>query len=231
MSDYSHAYTRCQAFIKSNFVDSPPREKSRQAKALTISRQAFSRSHLVAEKLIDLLHADMDLGKRNWALFDRDLVHKILREHNLPDHIAKYMPEDRDNAVTSTINEILGLHPSMWDLFHYTCDTIHKLASVGNVILIGRGAHIVTRDMPHVLRVRIIAPRQSRIARASEFLKLPIDEATKAVSRSDHAQAAYVQSHFDESIDDPESYDLTLNTGILSEDAAARILYHAIKSK
>ncbi len=231
MSDYSHAYSRCQSFIDSNFVPSPPVKKPGPSMTLSISRQAYSRSHAISEKLIGLLQADKQMGNREWALFDRDLVHQILREHNLPERIAKYMPEDREKPVASTINEILGLHPSMWDLFHYTCDTIYKLASIGNVILIGRGAHIVTRDMPNVLRVRIIAPRKLRVNRAAQLLQLSPAEAEKILARTDHAQAAYVQSHFDESIDDPHSYDMVLNTGTLDDEAAARILFHALKAR
>lgn len=227
MSDYSHAYDRCRAFIDSNFVESPKVE-IKQPVALTISRQVYSSSHEIAEILIELLNKDEVLGRKEWALFDRDLVHRILQDHNLPKRIAQYMPEDREKTLTSTINEILGVHPSMWELFHFTCDTIHKLARVGNTILIGRGAHIVTRNLPHVLRVRIIAPKEMRIARAAKMLGIPISEATRIISQDDHARGAYVRCHFDESIDDPAAYDMVLNTGSLDEETAALVLYQAL---
>jgi hypothetical protein len=54
------------------------------------------------------------------------------------------------------------------------------------------------------------------------------EEAIKEVNRLDHAQAAYVRSHFDESIDAPTDYDMVLNTGSLAEETAARILFHAL---
>ena len=227
MSDYSHAYDRCRSFINSNFVESP-KQQVRHPVALTISRQVYSCSHAIAEILIELLNKDEELGDKKWALFDRDLVHKILQDHNLPKRIAQYMPEDREKSFTSTINEILGVHPSMWDLFHYTCSTIHKLAQVGNTILIGRGAHIVTRGMPHVLRVRIIAPKEMRIQRAADMLNISRAEASKKVSQDDHARGAYVRCHFDESIDDPAAYDMVLNTETIDEESAALILYQAL---
>lgn len=228
MSENSHAYIRCQAFINSNFIESPPVQAAKPTRALSISRQVYSRSHAISEKLIRLLQTDREVGPGDWALFDRDLVHKILAEHNLPHHIARYMPEDKEHPVANTINEILGLHPSMWDLFHYTCDTIYQLARRGNVILIGRGAHIVTRGLPHVLRVRLIAPRELRIRRAAEILKISDAEAAKVITRADNSQAAYVKSHFAESIEDPTAYDMVLNTGTINEDTVAKILFHAL---
>jgi len=230
MSQYSHAYDRCQAFIDSNFVESGE-EIERSPITLTISRQVFSRSHAIAERLIELLQADEELGTSYWALFDRDLVHKMLGDHDLPQRLAKYIPEDKDHSLTSTINEILGVHPSLWELFHYTCDTIQKLAKVGNVILIGRGAHIVTRGIPHVFHVRIVSPFDLRVERAAEMLDLSVMDAAKQVSQDDHARGAYVRSHFDEPIEDPYAYDMILNTANVDEQTAANILFKAMTSR
>ena len=98
---------RCQAFIDSNFVKTEP-APTRKPVAVTLSRQSFSQAHAIAEELIKLLHQDSVLGEDQWAFFDRDLVHKILEDHDLPKALARYMPEDRDREVTGLINEILG---------------------------------------------------------------------------------------------------------------------------
>jgi cytidylate kinase len=145
--------------------------------------------------------------------------------------MAKYMPEDRDKDVTGLINEILGLHPSSWKLFHYTCDTIHKLAKIGNVILIGRGSHIITRTMPHVLKIRIIAPFERRVYRAAKILDISTTEARKRIRQDDAARSAFVRSHFDEDLNDPLAYDLIINTARLSEQSSARMLLKALHDR
>ncbi|MEX0331141.1 MAG: AAA family ATPase [Puniceicoccaceae bacterium] len=228
MSVEKSSLERCQSFIDSNFVKTR-QEKPRKRLAITLSRQKFSKSHAIADQLMPLLQRDKILGTDHWALFDRDLVHRILEDHNLPETIARYMPEDRDHDVTGLINEILGLHPSSWKLFHYTCDTIHKLASVGNVIVIGRGSHIITRSMPHVLKVRIICPLEKRVERAARLLDLTLEEAQKIVKQDDAARTAFVRSHFDEDIADPLAYDLTINTEHLSVEDGAYILLQALR--
>jgi hypothetical protein len=200
-----------------------------QNPAVTISRKRFSHAHKIAEELLHLLNEDNELGKSQWALFDRDLVHKILEDHHLPEALSRYMPEDRDHDFSGIINEILGLHPSLWELFHHTCDTIAKLASVGNVILIGRGSHIITRNLSHVVHVRIIAPLEQRIERAAAIEQISATSAARIVRQDDHARTAFVKSHFDEDPDDPDAYHLTINTGKTDPRTAAAIILTAIK--
>jgi hypothetical protein len=230
MSTVNHSYERCRSFIDSNFVEDQP-HPNKTAMSVAISRQAFSHTHAIAEELIRLLRDDPKIGYEGWALFDRDLVHQILDDHNLPDRLAEYMPEDRDRDFTGLINEILGLHPSSWKLFHYTCDTIYKLAKVGNVVLIGRGAHVITRNMPQVLKIRIIAPFDRRVYRAAKLRGIPTEEARKNLRPADAARAAFVRSHFDEDLNDPLAYDLTINTGRMSDKAAARLILSALHGR
>ncbi len=228
MSQHSHSYQRCHSFVHSNFVKTRP-VGNWQNPAVTISRQRFSHAHGIAEELLNLLNADPLLGSKQWALFDRDLVHKILEDHHLPQAISRYMPEDRDHDVSGIINEILGLHPSLWELFHHTCDTIMKLASIGNVILIGRGSHIITRNLSHVIHVRVIAPLEQRIERAATIEQISTASAARLIRQEDHASTAFVKSHFDEDPDNPAAYHLTINTGKAGPKAAAAIIHTAIK--
>jgi hypothetical protein len=231
MREQNHSYERCRSFIASNFVESPPEEKRRQPVALTISRQAFSGSHEIAEQLLSRIKLDKKLGRDSWALFDRDLVNKILEDHNLPKRVERFMPEDKDHEVSGLINEILGLHPSLWELFHHTCDTILKLAKVGNVIIIGRGAHIITRHMDHVMHVRIIAPLENRIRHACRTMDISRQQAIKLIKRDEAARAAFIRSHFDEAVENEQAYHLVLNTGKLGIDEAAKILHVALQTR
>jgi len=197
--------------------------------ALTISRQTYSRSHEMAEELIRLLDKDSILGKSRWALFDRDLVHKILEDHHLPKTLARYMPEDRDHDLYGVINEILGVHPSLWDLFHHTCDTIHKLALTGNVILIGRGAHIVTRNLPHVVHVRVVSPMEKRVENAVSTLEISHQVAAKRLLKEDQTSNAFIRSHFDELPENPLAYHMTLNLGQMNPVDAAGTIHAFMK--
>ncbi|MFO7726100.1 MAG: cytidylate kinase-like family protein [Oceanipulchritudo sp.] len=228
MNAEQKSFRRCEAFIESNFMDSP-KVRERVPVALTLSRESFSRCHEISEELIRKLDEDADSETGKWALFDQNLVRQVLEDHDLPERLARYMPEDRDHHLQGLINEILGVHPSQWQLFHYTCDTIYRLAKMGNVILIGRGSHIITRGMGHVRHARLVAPREDRVERASRRLGISTQEAAREVRQRDAASEAYARSHFDESLSETKAYDLVLNTGRLSNHEAVNLLYGLIQ--
>jgi hypothetical protein len=225
-----HRLERCEAFIRSNFIEGP-KPAGKRPHLVTLSREAYSRAHEVGEALMERLEADPSFNKKSWALFDKHLVTHVLEAHQLPKELAQYMPEDREHSWTSVINEIIGLHPSLWELFHHTCDTILKLATKGNVILIGRGAHILTRHFEGAVHARIVAPIEMRGRRAAEINACSYKAACRTIHHEDHGRAAYLRSHFDQAIDDPLAYDITLNTGRLTPADAAAALHALLRRR
>ena len=49
---------------------------------------------------------------------DKDLIKQALTKHNLPERLAAYLPEDRISEIKATVGELVGLHPSLWELEH-----------------------------------------------------------------------------------------------------------------
>src|SRR3954469_8756307 len=92
--------------------------------AVTISRQTGSGALAVAEKLAAFLEARAPRDLQPWRVFDRNLVKKVLTDHNLPQRFARFMPEDRVSEVESTIDEILGAHPPTTLLVRQTAETV-----------------------------------------------------------------------------------------------------------
>jgi len=59
---------------------------------ITISRQAGSGAHVVAEALVAGLQAGEPQASPPWTMFDRDLVERVLKDHELPKRLAEFMP-------------------------------------------------------------------------------------------------------------------------------------------
>jgi cytidylate kinase len=139
------------------------------------------------------------------------------------------MPEDASIfSAGSMVEELMGLHPSDWTLVHHVTDTMLRLAQMGNVILVGRGANIITAHRKNAFHVRLVAPRDLRIERAAELNNLGAKEAAAFVRKSDRARRRYVKLHFRVAIDEPLLYDATLNTGRFSFETAARLIAEAL---
>jgi len=198
---------------------------------ITISRQAGAGAHTVAAELVSLLDARAPEGSRPWAVFDRNIVDRVIAEHNLPTDVARFMPEDRITEIGDTLDTLFGLHPSAWSLVHKTADTVRHIASLGNIILIGRAGNIVTGDLPYALHVRLIGSLERRIEYIKDYKHLDQQAATELVHREDLGRKRYVKKYFGKDVDDPLLYHLVLNTDRVPFEVAARIIADAVDER
>ncbi len=202
-----------------------------QRRAVTISRQSGSGGHAVAMQLLELLNQDAPHSGPKWTVFDRNLVEKVLQDHHLPNRLARFMPEDKISEISDTMDELFGLHPSSWTLVHQTTDTILRLAELGNVIIIGRGANVITRRLDYVLHVRLVGSLERRVAYLQEVAQLTFKEAFAMAQCEDLGRRRYLKKYFDKDIDDPLLYHLVINTDLVSFEEAARLIVHAMNAK
>jgi len=220
---------RCFSFIHSHTV--PPAHavtQPRVRRAVTISRQAGCGAVMVAEKLAAYLQQHAPHEHTAWTVFDRELMDKVLTDHNLPKYLAKFLPEDRISQIEDTLADIFGVHPPSEKIVQQTAETLLQLAELGNAILIGRAGNIVTAKLPHVLHVRLVAPLDDRIERVCrDDNKSPV-EARRFCVEEEQARTRYLKTYFHADINDPLQYHLILNTSRVGYENAARIIGDAL---
>jgi hypothetical protein len=222
---------RCLAFINCQLQPQPRPIDGRSPTvrpAVTISRQAGCGAVEVAEKLAGYLQPHTPKDAPPWTVFDRNLVEKVLEDHHLPQRIGKFMPENWISEIEDTIDELFGLHPPAWILVRQTAETILRLARLGNVILIGRGSNIITAKLEQVFHVRLLAPLEKRILQIQKSDQLDRNGAVELIRREDRGRKRYLKRYYKKDIGDPLLYDLTINTGRVGFDEAARIIADAV---
>jgi len=198
---------------------------------VTISRQAGAGAETVSRLLAEKLDAQGPKDAQPWTVFDKNLITKVLEDQHMPQEIARHVQEDKDTTLKALVGELLGMHPSMWTIFHHTSDTILKLARIGHCILVGRGGNIITAKLKGGLHVRLVAPESVRLAHLKSFLKLDDKAAQKYLHDEDAGRRRYVKTNFEKDIDDPLLYDAVLNTASLGFDRTADILAGMIAAK
>jgi cytidylate kinase len=203
-------------------------EETRPRRAITISRQSGSGGHSVAEKLVTILRARDPEPSCPWTVFDRELVKKVLEDHHLPGRLEKFMPEDKSSDISDTMDELFGLHPPSWTLVHKTADTILHLAELGKVIVIGRGANVITGKLNYVFHVRLVGSLERRVKYMERLNGISHHEALELVCSEDLGRKRYLKKYFNKNIDDPLLYHLVINTDIVSFDEAANLIAQAV---
>jgi Cytidylate kinase-like family len=197
-------------------------------RGVTLSRQTGAGGHTVAELLLEYLQARNSDGQRPWTVFDRNLVEEALEEHHLSKRLAKFMPEDRTTEMSDTMDELFGLHPPSWTLVQQTAETILHLAERGNVILVGRGAHVITARKPYMFHVRLVGSLRTRVARIVQDRQVSPLAALDFIRQEDRGRRRYLRKYFNQNIDDPLLYHLVINTDFVSIEEAARMIGEAV---
>jgi cytidylate kinase len=161
----------------------------------------------------------------SWEFADREIIARAA---------------ERYGEAAMDLQRVTEEKPTLWERFsdstqHYlSCveATIFELAAQGRAVLVGHGAAIMLREIPHVLRVRVTAPEPLRAVRVRDQQGLAsVDIAREFVRDTDHERAARMRFLYRVDVDDPLLYDLTLNSERLTVEEGARLVREALQSQ
>ena len=221
----------CASFVSSQFQPGGTAGLDTEVgvrRAVTISRQAGCGALAVAEKLARYLQEHSSKHVVPWKVFDRNLMEKVLEDHDLPTRLAQFLPEDRVSFLEDIMTDLLQTFPSSQTILRQTTESILKLASVGNVILIGRGANLITARLPNMFHVRLVAPLEERIEHSRKSYGMTKIEARRFCLREDLGRKRYLKKYFNADVSNPLLYHLIINTGSVGYEHAAKIIGDAV---
>jgi cytidylate kinase len=151
---------------------------------------------------------------------------KPVVHHEIIDHLA-----DKMRLRKSHVIRFLDGKANIWErlttdktsLSIYTADETLALAESNSVSVIrGWGSAHLLRPVQHVICVRVCAPMKLRVERMMERLNTDDEEmVVNEIKLSEEAHAAITRRHFGINWQDPENYDLALNTERVSTDECA----------
>ena len=100
----------------------------------------------------------------------------------------------------------------------FTADETFRFLRDGTTCVIrGWGAAHLLKNIPHVVRVRVCAPMETRVKRMMQRLATDNRATVESeIEMSEEAHTAITRRHFGVNWRDPEHYDLVLNTDRLS---------------
>lgn len=108
---------------------------------------------------------------------------------------------------------------------------IRDLALEENMVLVGRGSQFILRNNRSVLHVLIVAPLEDRLNKTMIDLNIDHDEALRYIEEGDSRRRVFIQKFFQKDVEDPQYYDLVINTRYISYDAAARLIVSTANEK
>ena len=107
---------------------------------------------------------------------------------------------------------------------------ITELAKSREIVIRGRGSQFILKDFPGVFRILIVAPYDLRLKRVMERMNLDEENAKKEIKRSDNNHREFLKRYFHAEVENPQDYDLVINTEHISIEDAVSIIIKAIPS-
>ena len=188
---------------------------------VTVSRQLGSSGTELARRLAD---------KLGWQTFDHEILRMIADATDSRQQILKDLDEHSWHRFQDYLTSMVVGSPTRSGFVIEMIRVVWGLARKGNAVLLGRGANWFL-DPRYGLRIRVLAPMETREAYLVRERGLTRLEASRLISENDAEQAAFIREIFGREIDDPLGYDLVLNMGGMDLETAADIATAALSHK
>jgi cytidylate kinase len=172
---------------------------------ITISRGSYSRGVEIAEIVAE---------KLGYQCLGRDVLIEASKEFNIPEIKLIQALEDP---------------PSFFERFtkmkkiyiDYIQTALINNLRADNIVYHGLAGHFFVKDIPHVIKVRIIADLEYRIKFVMERDKIGRNRAIDFIKRIDSSRREWGQHLYGLNLEDPIHYDIVINTENLPSKVVA----------
>jgi CMP/dCMP kinase len=204
---------------------------------VTISRQYGAGGSSVAGIVAAALGAEV---------VDKKLIEEVARRLSIEPGDVEAEDEHPRTLLERLVRSFSTLEPGMgagWtppypdplfdprkEIIKLTEQVIHEVANRGNVVIVGRGAGFVLRDVPGVFRVFLRAPEAVRVRVLIDRLGVASGDAKRKMHETDSNRAAYIHQLYGHDWCDPDEYDLIMNTSRLGYQAAAEMILRGVSA-
>ena len=197
---------------------------------VTISRQVGAGGRSLAKALLVELDRQPCEVYHGWKVFDRDLCEQLVEEPSLRNSLNRLWSEEYHSEVESLILTLLGSATAQPAAARGLFKAIRTVATIGKVIIVGRGGACITASLPQGVHLRLAASEPNRVKRMN-LASLTENEALKTVRRQEKDRARLLKTYFQKDISNPLLYDAVWNTDHLAMGVIATAVIHLIHDK
>lgn len=182
---------------------------------ITIAPQVGAESASLPHRLAEALD-ERDPKSPAWSHWDQELIEKVSADSHVPTELVASLDSSGHWWVDDLLGGVAG-RPDETFIFNRLKKTVRGLARSGNVILVGHGSTLMTRDLPGGTHLRLIAPNDFRVNKLAERLGVPVREAAKYLRRLERQRKAFFARFWPGRPLSPEIFTAVFNVAKLDE--------------
>lgn len=195
------------------------KKRKAQIPVITLCMEPGSGGCIIAEQIAKQLDFDF---------FHRDMVHKIAESARISTTVVDSLEKERLSGVQDFIASVVQdqyIHPSIY--LEHLMKVVGTIGKHGRAVIVGRGANFIIPPKDR-FAVRVVAPLELRIENVAHRFRVPTDIAKRRVLIRENRRRAFIRQSFNADIVDPTHYDMMINTGQMSVDAAVASVIGAV---
>ena len=208
--------------------------KKEPGPVVTISRQSGCSARRLTQKLVEELNKRTRNrpGATEWDYINKELLQKAARELNVkPSEIAYVFKYQERNALGDIFASYANkYYKSDRKIRKTIADVIRSISGTGNIIVVGRGGVVLTKDIMKSLHISLEAPLEWRSLMISERYDLSFTEAKKSVLEMDKKRQKFRES-FEGRNTDYTWFDVTFNRMSLTENEIIEAIIKMMETK
>ncbi|RLA63052.1 MAG: cytidylate kinase-like family protein [Epsilonproteobacteria bacterium] len=203
------------------------KEKKKTGITITLSREFGCEAYLLAEMLKQKLEAKTG---QEWIILDKDIIDRLSQDT----HLSKTLIKDL-GVMSSFIQDFFSSFQrgvlSKDQVFQELAEIILRVAKVGNIIIVGRGAAVITSHLENCIHFRLEAPLEYRIKSIAKRAQLDQGEAEKLVNESQAKRDKFLKDFLHIDIRDPKYFDAIYNNSKNSINSIAESILTYVAKK
>jgi len=163
--------------------------------------------------------------KLRYAFVSKDSIYTEIEEHGKSwlDWAARL-----DDRAPTFLEQYDRSHAAYLAMVEHC---IYKNALKNNVVILGRGGNYLLETIPYSLRVRITASAENRGRTLCSRFGIDEAAARKILKHRDHEKSNYINRAYRRNWDNPDDYDMTLNSGRMGFEELVALIVNEIPAR
>ncbi|HPS87861.1 MAG TPA: cytidylate kinase-like family protein [Spirochaetota bacterium] len=205
-------------------------EKVNRHPFVTISREYGCGGFMVAAKIVEIFNDELKPDPQ-WAAYDKKILDRLMKDTGLSAHLVETLTEKARSKMTNIIQTTFSSFPPQVAIHKKLTEMIALLALHGNVVIVGRGSNMITKNFINGFHVRLVAPVSRRVEKISKEMNISKNEALKLINEKTKQRDEYMKEFLRFDLTDPHNYDLTINDGEFTVEQAAGLIIEGMRIK
>ncbi len=182
---------------------------------ITISRGSYSHGQEIAEKVAGLL---------GYECVSREILVDAAQLFNVSEKKLIGSLNDAPNILERMVH-------GKERYLEYIKASLLEYARKGNVVYHGHAGHLLLTEVPNVLKVRLLAEKDDRIALLQQRRNLSREQALAIIESEDKNRVNWTRYLYKMDLNDPWLYDIVIKIGGLNIEDACEIICRAARSE